>query len=100
MLYSAFLYVTKTEMIEDFFQRFDYPTYLVIPLAIAKVLGVLMVLFRKPLWLMEWVYAGFFFDMVLASVAHYKARDGLGLSILGIGVLLVSYFLGKKIRYK
>ncbi len=100
MLYSAFLYVTKTEMIEGFFQRFDYPTYLVMPLAIAKTLGVLMILYRKPLWLMEWAYAGFFFDMVFASVAHFKAGDGLGLSILGLGLLLVSYFLGKKIRSK
>lgn len=100
MLYSALMYVTKTEMIEGFFQSLDYPIYLVFPLAIAKTLGVLMILYRKPLWLMEWAYAGFFFDMALASVAHFKAGDGIGLSAYGIVLLLVSYFCGKKIRSK
>ena len=98
MLYSASMYVTKTEMVEGFFESFNYPTYLVIPLAIAKVLGVAMILYRKPLWLAEWAYAGFFFDMVLASAAHFKSGHGVGLSVYGIVLVLTSYFLGKKVR--
>jgi len=99
MLYSASMYFTKTEMVRGFFEHLNYPTYLVIPLAIAKVLGVVMVLSRRIKWLMEWAYAGMFFDMVLAFSAHQHANDGQYLlSILGIGFLLVSYFLGKTVR--
>jgi len=98
MLYSAMLYFTKTEIIEGIFESFNYPTYIVIPLAIAKILGVAMILYRKPLWLAEWAYAGFFFDMVLATAAHFESDQGVGLCVYGLLALLVSYFLGKKVR--
>lgn len=98
MLYSASMYFTKTEMIKGFFESFNYPTYLVIPLAIAKILGVIMILWRYSKWLTEWAYAGFFFDLVLASVAHYYADHGLGLSVFTMPFLFISYFLGKRLR--
>lgn len=99
MLYSATMYFTKTEMVKGFFESFSYPAYIVIPLAVAKVLGVSMILYRKIKWLMEWAYAGIFFDMVLAFFAHQQADDGgYVLPLLGMFFLLVSYFLGKSVR--
>lgn len=99
MLYSASMYFTKTEVVKGFFEHLGYPTYLVIPLAIAKVLGVIVVLSRKIKWLMEWAYAGMCFDMILAFTAHQQANDGAYLlSLLGICFLLISYFLGKSVR--
>ncbi|OUS01541.1 hypothetical protein A9Q86_07115 [Flavobacteriales bacterium 33_180_T64] len=97
-LYSAQMYFFKTEMIKGFFEFFNYPVYIVIPLAILKVLGVVMVLWRKSNWLTEWAYAGFFFDLVLATAAHQEANHDLGLSVAGILVLFISYFLGKQVR--
>jgi len=97
-LYSASMYFTKTEMVKGFFESLGYPTYIVIPLAFAKILGVVMILWRKNAWLTEWAYAGFFFDLVLASVAHYVANQGLGLSVYGLILLLISYHFGKIIR--
>ncbi|MDD7886080.1 hypothetical protein [Flavivirga sp. 57AJ16] len=42
---------------------------------------------------------GFFFDMVLATVAHYYAGHGLvGFSFYGLVLIFPSYFLGKQIR--
>ena len=98
MMYSAAMYFTKTEMIKGFFKSFNYPTYLVYPLAIAKILGVIMVLWRKSSWLTEWAYAGFFFDLVLATAAHHYANHPIGLSFYAIPILFISYFLGKYIR--
>ncbi|WP_298901249.1 DoxX family protein [uncultured Psychroserpens sp.] len=97
-LYSAQMYFFKTEMIKGFFEHFNYPTYIVIPLAIAKIAGVVMILWRKSQWLTEWAYAGFFFDLVLATAAHQEAGHGLGLSAMAIPVLIISYFLGKQER--
>ncbi|WP_456438895.1 DoxX family protein [Psychroserpens sp.] len=97
-LYSAQMYVFKTEMIKGFFESFNYPTYIVIPLAIIKVLGVVMILCRKSNWLTEWAYAGFLFDLVLATAAHVDAGHSIGLSVFAIPFLFVSYFLGKEMR--
>ena len=92
------MYFFKTEMVKGFFEYLNYPTYIVIPLAILKVIGVIVILWRKSNWLTEWAYAGFFFDLVLATAVHQVARDHTGLSIIGIPILFVSYVLGKKVR--
>lgn len=99
MLYSAQMYFRNTEMVKGFFENLNYPTYFVIPLAILKVVGVVMVLWRKSPWLTEWAYAGFFFDLVLATAAHHYAGHGiLGFSLYALLALFPSYFLGKYIR--
>lgn len=100
MLYSANMYFSNLEMVKGYFEMLSYPTYIVIPLAILKILGVIMILWRKSKWLTEWAYAGMFFDVVLATAAHQQAGDGLGLSAMAIPILLTSYFLGKLTRSK
>ena len=98
-LYSAFMYFNNTEMVKVFFENLNYPTYIVIPLAILKILGVIMVLWRPNKWLTEWAYAGFFFDLILATAAHHYAGHGiLGFSLVGLIAIFPSYFLGKYIR--
>jgi len=98
MVYSAQMYFRNTEAIQNYFEHLQYPKYIVIPLAIAKLLGVLTILTNKVKWLKEWAYAGFFFDMVLASLAHHYAGDPVGFSVYGILILIISYILGKKVR--
>ena len=99
MLYSASMYFTNTEMVKGFFENFNFPTYLVIPLAILKVLGVAMILWRQSKWLTEWAYAGLFFNLILATLAHKYAGDGIiGFSLFALIALFPSYFLGKYIR--
>ncbi|WP_271393335.1 DoxX family protein [Aequorivita sinensis] len=98
-LYSAFMYLTNTTVIEGDYQDYQYPTYLVIPMAIAKIIAIFFILYRKPKWVMEWAYAGLFFDMALASFAHYSINDpGITLPLIGIVLLLISYFFGKTVR--
>ncbi|REE27941.1 DoxX family protein [Winogradskyella pacifica] len=98
-LYSAQMYLLNTEMIKGYFEGLNYPSYFVIPLAILKLLGIAMVLWRKSKWLTEWAYAGFFFDLVLATAAHHYAGHGIfGFSFYGLIVLFPSYFLGKYLR--
>jgi len=99
MLYSASMYLTQTELVKGMFKSFGYPTYIVIPLAVAKILGLIAILWNKVKWLKEWAYAGFFFDFILAFFAHKMINDGEEIaSIIALVVLLTSYFLGKKVR--
>ena len=76
MLISAFMYILDYKMVNQTFGSLGFPTYIVYPLAIAKILGVIAILSRKSKFLKEWAYAGFFFDFVIALSAHWVANDG------------------------
>lgn len=99
MVYSVQMYLRNPDAIADYFESVDYPRYLVYPLAIAKILGLVAIWGNFWKWLKEWAYAGFFFDVMLAFTAHKVAQDGGELfSIIAFIALIVSYFLGKTVR--
>ena len=94
MLFSASMYFFNYEMVAETFSNLGYPTYIIYPLAIAKILGLLAIWTRKSRVLTEWAYAGFFFDFVLACAAHIAIKDGeWAASLVAIILLFVSYFL-------
>jgi len=97
MLMSASMYVFNYEMISETFVKLGYPAYVVYPLAIAKVLGIIAILSNKSRSLKEWAYAGFFFDFILAIVAHLSIGDGEQIgALIAILLLVVSYIFGRK----
>ena len=100
LFYSAYNYLSETETFTGYYEAFNYPTYLVVPMAIAKILGALMILWRGSKWLTEWAYAGLFFDFVLGFFAHYLAGESpeSTLPLVAIVLLLISYFFGKVVR--
>ncbi len=93
---SAFMYFTKTEMVRGFFTHLNYPAHIVIPLAIAKVLGIVAILSRKSPMLKEWAYAGFFFDALLAAHAHFAAGESFWMGLAVAAAVLVSRYYGEK----
>lgn len=81
-------------MVKGFFTALNFPTWVVIPLAIAKILGITAILSNKSKMISEWAYAGFFFDVLLATGAHYFAGHGLfGMSFWGIFLVIGSRLL-------
>ncbi|WP_210423628.1 DoxX family protein [Croceivirga thetidis] len=99
MLFSVYNYFFNYEMIKGFFEGFGYPTYLIYPLAIAKILGLVAIWGNFSKWLKEWAYAGFFFDTVLAFFAHYMISDGQHMgAVIAFVLVLVSYFTAKTVR--
>lgn len=95
--FSAGMYFTKYEMVVGFFEQLNYPSYIVYPLAVAKVLGIVAILSKQSKMLKEWAYAGFFFDAVLATAAHYYNGDGWGLSLVAIIVIVISRIYDAKL---
>jgi len=92
--FSAQMYFRNTEMVQGFFSALGYPTYLVIPLAILKVLGIIAITTRFSKMLTEWAYAGFLIDATLAFTAHTVAQDGGHLfSVIAIVSTIVSRYL-------
>ena len=99
MLFSVYNYFFNYEMIVGFFESFGYPTYLIYPLAIAKLLGLLTIWTNVNRWLKEWAYAGFFFNTLLAFFAHYMIADGEHMgALIALILVLVSYVTGKTVR--
>ena len=85
-------------MVSGFFADLGFPTWLLYPLATAKILGVIAILSKKSKLLKEWAYAGMFFDMTLAFTAHVMAGDGAqGLAAIGLLALVVSRYFDWKI---
>jgi hypothetical protein len=98
MLMSAGMYLFNNEMVSEVFTRLGYPTYLIYPLASAKVLGLVAIWTNKSKAIKEWAYAGFFFDFLLAFTAHLEVNDGESLpALVAMALLIVSYWFGKKV---
>lgn len=94
MAFSAIMYFTKYEMVVSFFKQLGYPSYLIYPLATAKVLGIIAIVSNLNKWIKEWAYAGFFFDGVLAAAAHISNKDGGHIMAIALmlAVVLSRYF--------
>ena len=99
MLFSAGMYIFNHAMVETMFIGFGYPTYIIYPLAGAKILGLFAIWNPKFTVLKDWAYAGFFFDFVLAYFAHKMINDGDEVvAIIAIVLLTVSYIFRKRIE--
>lgn len=97
MFMSAGMYLFNTTMVEGIFKSLGYPTYIIYPLAFAKILGVLAILTKKSTFLKELAYAGFFFDFILAFSAHINTKDGGYLTaLIAIILVVISYIYDKK----
>lgn len=75
-----------------------FPLYIAYVLPVTKTLGVLAILTKFSKTLKEWAYAGFFFDFVLAALAHYFSGVPSPIfAVVALVLLMTSYFLDKKI---
>jgi hypothetical protein len=81
------------------FQSLGYPVYLIHLLGVAQILGLILIIFNKDQFLVEWVYAGFFMNFVFGCFAHLAVNSGNGASaVVCIVILLVTYVQSKKAR--
>lgn len=99
MLASVGMYFFNTDEVRAVFTQLGYPSYLVYPLAIAKVLGLIAVWTRRSNTLLEWAYAGFFFDTLLAATAHTMiSDDGQWMALVAMLLVFISYRSEKLLR--
>ncbi len=99
MLFSVSMYFFKHEDVATMFTNFGYPTYIIYPYAVAKLLGLFVLWNPNFKVIKEWAYAGFFFAFVLAFFAHVMIgdREQTG-AILALVFLIVSYIFNKRIK--
>lgn len=98
LLMSATMYVVGYEEIVQVFESFGYPSYIIYPLAIAKVSAVVVLLTQKVSKIKEWAYSALFFELILAFFAHYMISDGEQIgAVMAMTLLVISYITGNKI---
>ncbi|MEP2280198.1 DoxX family protein [Maribacter sp.] len=99
ILGSILNYSMNYEMVVETFIKLGYPIYLIHVLAVCQSIGLILILFNKPHWSLEWVYAGFFMNFTLGALAHLAIKDGNGASaVICIVLLFVTYIQSRKIR--
>ncbi len=97
-LFSASMYLFTYEQVSGFFINLEFPTWLIYPLAILKILGVVAVLSKRSKFLKELAYAGFLFDAILALAAHLVVSDGEHMAaVLAILFTTTSWFFDRKV---
>ncbi len=77
--------------------QLGFPEFIAYVLPVTKILGVVAILTRYSNTLKEWAYAGFFFDFVLAALAHYYSGVPSPIAaIVALVLLMTSYWLDRK----
>jgi len=88
MAFSSYAYLTKPEMTAAF-HHLGFPDYFRIELAIAKLIGVVVLLAPVPAKVKEWAYAGFTFVFVSAFIAHTVSGDPVANRVMALVFLVI-----------
>lgn len=98
MGFSASMYFAQHEMVVAKFTVLGFPSWIIYPLAIAKLLGLVAIWTNKSKMLKEWAYAGFVFELMLAIGAHVSIGDGeQWAAVAGLVMVVISYVFHRKI---
>jgi hypothetical protein len=100
MSFTAYAQLRLPQVAEAF-AHLGFPGYFRVELALAKLLGVVVLIVPVSVRLKEWVYAGFAITLVSALIAHFAVGDGpeaWGWAA-ATGVLWgLSYFLWRRVE--
>ncbi len=94
LLLTGISYLTDPKFVE-IFRHMGFPQYFRVELAIAKILGVIMLITpQTPIKIKEWVYAGFGIMLFSGAIAHFNSGDPFGYIInvlFWFTLLIISY---------
>ncbi|MEM7589254.1 MAG: DoxX family protein [Myxococcota bacterium] len=95
---AAGMYFFNNTEVQKTFTALGYPVYLIYPLAIVKILGLIAIWSRKSLLLLNLAYAGFFYNFALGLLAHIMVGDGefMG-AVVAIILLEISFATQRKL---
>lgn len=96
--FAVVMYHANNAAISDYFLALGYPSYLVYPLAYAKVLAILIIVTHRYNDLRDMVYAAYLINIVLAFVAHIEYGDSFVHAAIGLVAVIISYLLGNRVR--
>ena len=95
-------YISSHDMVVGMYEGLlKYPTYIIWPLAVLKVVAAVVILWRPSTFLSDFAYAAMFWHLLLAASAHMAAGDpGWPPAIVAWIALLVSFLTQNRVREK
>lgn len=101
MIFSGYLYITDPNM-DEAFGHLGFPSYFRIELAVAKIIGaVILLLPFVPSFLKEWAFAGFTITFISAFIAHSANGDPISALIgpvVALALTIVAYVYHQKLK--
>lgn len=91
--------IINNEMVRGAMSLLGYPMYLAPFLGVAKLLGVLAILYQKWPKLTEWAYAGLTFELIGGAYSHIAAGQGVSAAVpalIALVLVIGSYCLNQK----
>tara|TARA_R100000908_G_C3675681_1_gene96632 strand:- start:54 stop:458 length:405 start_codon:yes stop_codon:yes gene_type:complete len=97
---GATFYITAHDMVAGMYEGIlKFPTYIIWPLAILKIVAVVVLLWRPSTFLSDFAYAAMFWHLLLAASAHLAAGDlGWPPAIVAWLALIVSFLTQNRVR--
>ncbi|MBR29502.1 MAG: hypothetical protein CML46_21580 [Rhodobacteraceae bacterium] len=97
---GAAFYITSYDMVAGMYREvLGYPTYIIWPLAVLKIVGAVVILWRPSAMLADWAYAAMFFHLLLAMSAHVGAGDpGWPPELVAFVLLILSWLTANLVR--
>jgi len=99
MTYSAYAYLTQPIMAQAF-THLGFPSYFRVELAIAKVIGAILIITPLTSRIKELAYVGFAITFISAFIAHTASGDPVSVRIMPVIFLVflaVSYYTYHKL---
>jgi len=93
-------YISMHQMVVGMYENLlHYPSYIVWPLAILKIVAAVVILWRPSAFLSDWAYGAMFWHLLLAASAHISAGDpGWPPSAVTWVLLIVSWVTANRVR--
>jgi len=99
---GATFYITAHDMVAGMYEgMLKYPTYIIWPLAILKIVAAVVILWRPTTFLSDFAYAAMFWHLLLAASAHIAVGDpGWSPAIVAWIALIASFLTQNLVREK
>ena len=95
---GVIMYLFQYEQASESYIKLGFPIFIIYPLAIAKILGLVAIWTNKSKTLKEWAYAGFTFNLILAIGAHINVDDGEFFAAAMVLVFVgISYYFNNRL---
>ena len=97
---GATFYITAHDMVGGMYEGLlHFPTYIIWPLAILKIVAAIVILWRPSTFLSDFAYAAMFWHLLLAASAHMVAGDSSWPpAIVAWIALIVSFLTQNRVR--
>ena len=97
---GATFYITAHDMVAGMYEGLlKFPTYIIWPLAILKIVAAVVILWRPSIFLSDFAYAAMFWHLLLTASAHMAAGDpGWPPAIVVWIALIVSFLTQNRVR--